>query len=97
MSSKELEIKLHDLKDMLRMAEELSGMIENAKDELKRQMEEQNVDTLTAGAYKVTWKPVTSSRVDTSALKKDAPEIAQRYTKTTTAKRFMLAKKKALA
>lgn len=34
MSSKELEIKLHDLKDMLRMAEELSGMIENAKDEL---------------------------------------------------------------
>lgn len=36
MSSKELEIKLHDLKDMLRMAEELSGMIENAKDELKR-------------------------------------------------------------
>ena len=91
MSSKELEIKLHDLKDMLRMAEDLSGIVENAKDELKRQMEEQNVDTLTAGAYKVTWKPVTSSRVDTSALKKDAPEIAQRYTKTTTAKRFVLA------
>lgn len=91
MSSKELEIKLHDLKDMLRMAEELSGMIENAKDELKRQMEEQDVDTLSAGAYKATWKAVTSSRVDTSALKKDAPEIAQRYTKTTTARRFVLA------
>lgn len=91
MSSKELEIKLHDLKDMLRMAEELSGMIENAKDELKRQMEEQDVDTLSAGAYKATWKAVTSSRVDTAALKKDAPEIAQRYTKTTTARRFVLA------
>ena len=87
MSSKELEIKLHDLKDMLRMAEELNGMIENAKDELKRQMEEQDVDTLSAGAYKATWKAVTSSRVD----KKDAPEIAQRYTKTTTARRFVLA------
>lgn len=91
MSSKELEIKLHDLKDMLRMAEELSGMIENAKDELKRQMEEQDVDTLSAGVYKATWKAVTSSRVDTAALKKDAPEIAQRYTKTTTARRFVLA------
>ena len=91
MSSKELEIKLHDLKDMLRMAEELSGMIENAKDELKRQMEEQDVDTLSAGAYKATWKAVTSSWVDTAALKKDAPEIAQRYTKTTTARRFVLA------
>ncbi len=91
MSSKELEIKLHDLKDMLRMAEELSGMIENAKDELKRQMEEQDVDTLSAGAYKATWEAVTSSRVDTAALKKDVPEIAQRYTKTTTARRFVLA------
>ena len=91
MSSKELEIKLHDLKDMLRMAEELSGMIENAKDELKRQMEEQDVDTLSAGAYKATWKAVTSSRIDTAALKREAPELAQRYTRTSTNRRFVLA------
>ena len=91
MSSKELEIKLHDLKDMLRMAEELSGMIENAKDELKRQMEEPDVDTLSAGAYKATWKAVTSSRIDTAALKREAPELAQRYTRTSTTRRFVLA------
>ena len=91
MRSKELEIKLHDLKDMLRMAEELSGMIENAKDELKRQMEEQDVDTLAAGAYKATWKAVTSSRIDTAALKREAPELAQRYTRTSTTRRFVLA------
>lgn len=91
MSSKELEIKLHDLKDMLRMAEELSGMIENAKDELKHQMEEQDVDTLAAGAYKATWKAVTSSRIDTAALKREAPELAQRYTRTSTTRRFVLA------
>ena len=87
----ELETKLRELKEYMRLAEELNAAIEAAKDDIKRQMMEQNVDTLTAGAYKVTWKPVTSSRVDTSALKKDAPEIAQRYTKTTTAKRFVLA------
>ena len=91
MSSKELEIKLHDLKDMLRMAEELSGMIENAKDELKRQMEEQDVDTLSAGAYKATWKAVTSSRIDTAALKKALPDLAQQFTKTSTVRRFSVA------
>lgn len=34
---------------------------------------------------------VTSSRVDTTSLKKDYPEIAARYTKTTTARRFTFA------
>ena len=87
----ELETKLRELKEYMRLAEELNATIEAAKDELKRQMEEQDVDTLSAGAYKATWKAVTSSRVDTAALKKDAPEIAQRYTKTTTARRFVLA------
>ena len=87
----ELETKLRELKEYMRLAEELSAAIEAAKDELKRQMETQNVDTLSAGAYKATWKAITSSRVDTAALKKDAPEIARRYTRTTTAKRFVLA------
>lgn len=33
----------------------------------------------------------TDSRVDTTALKKELPEIAARYTKTTTARRFTFA------
>lgn len=54
-------------------------------------MEEQDVDTLAAGAYKATWKAVTSSRIDTAALKREAPELAQRYTRTSTTRRFVLA------
>lgn len=34
---------------------------------------------------------MTAARVDTTALKKDLPEIAARYTKTATARRFTFA------
>ena len=41
--------------------------------------------------WKVTYKAVTSSRIDTSALKKALPDLAQQFTKTTTARRFCIA------
>ena len=50
-----------------------------------------DTEELTAGAFKVTWKPVTSARLDSAALKKALPEIAERFTKTTTSRRFMVA------
>ena len=45
-------------------------------------------DTLTAGAFRVVWKSVTSTRIDTAALRRELPEVWQEYGKTTTAKRF---------
>lgn len=36
-------------------------------------------------------KAVVSSRIDTTALKKDAPEIAAKYTRTTESRRFTFA------
>ena len=44
-----------------------------------------------AGEYKITRKAVTSSRIDTAALKKALPDLAQQFTKTTTARRFCIA------
>lgn len=37
------------------------------------------------------YKTVTSSRIDTTALKRNAPDIAEKYTKTTETKRFTFA------
>ena len=45
-------------------------------------------ETLLAGAFKVDWKPVITSRIDTAALKKMMPEIAERFMKQTTTRRF---------
>lgn len=41
--------------------------------------------------YKITYKAVTSSRLDSKALKADQPELYAKYTKQTTARRFCLA------
>lgn len=91
MSIHEIEIKARELKDLQRMAEELNQEIITLQDEIKATMTEQNTDTLTAGAFKITWKQITSSKLDTKALKASNPEIADRYTMTTTTRRFVVA------
>lgn len=80
-----------ELAQYIRMQEEAAAMVESLKDQLKSQMQAAGVDTLTGDEHKATYKAVTSSRVDTTALKRDLPEIAAQYTKTTTARRFTFA------
>lgn len=80
-----------ELAQYIRMQEEAAAMVESLKDQLKSQMQAAGVDTLTGNEHKATYKAVTSSRVDTTALKRDLPEIAAQYTKTTTARRFTFA------
>lgn len=41
--------------------------------------------------YKITWKAVTSSRFDSTAFKKAMPELAERFTKSSTSRRFTVA------
>ena len=91
MSINELTIKVNNLRELRRMAEELTAEIEAIQDEIKNHMTSANVDTLTGTDYKITWKLVTTSRFDTTAFKRENPELSTRYTKTTTARRFAIA------
>lgn len=50
-----------------------------------------DAEELRAGEYKVTWKAVTSSRLDTAALKKALPDVASAFTRQTTTRRFCVA------
>lgn len=79
---------MKELAEYIRMQEEAAAMVESLKDQLKAHMTAAGVESLAGSEHKATYKTVTSSRVDTTALKKDLPEIAARYTKTTTAQRF---------
>ena len=90
MSQNELTAKIRELRELKRMQEELSGEIEAIQDDIKQHMDAAQADTLTGADYKVTYKAVTSSRLDTSALKKALPDIAERFTKQTTTKRFVI-------
>ncbi len=88
MSNPNMESKVKELMELRRMKEELETEIAAMEDEIKRVMGDE--ETLLAGAFKVSWKTFTSSRLDTTALKKALPEIAAAYTKTTTARRFSI-------
>ena len=91
MATNEIITKLNELADLRKMAEDLNAEIEAIQEEVKAHMTAENTDTLTAGQFKVTWKEVTSTRIDTTALRKDLPEIWQEYGKTTTTRRFNVA------
>lgn len=88
MSNPNLTPKITELMELKRMRDELDAEIQAAEDEIKAAMGDD--DTLLAGPFKVTWKTVTSSRLDSSALKKALPEIAARFMKQTTTRRFSI-------
>ena len=88
MSNPSMEAKVKELMELKRMKEELEVEIASVEDEIKRVMGDE--ETLFAGAFKVYWKTFTSSRIDTTALKKALPDVAAAYTKQTTARRFSI-------
>ena len=86
MSNPNMESQIKDLLELKRMREELDNEIQAAEDAIKQVMGDE--ETLLAGAFKVDWKTVITSRIDTAALKKVMPEIAERFMKQTTTRRF---------
>lgn len=74
-----------------RMQDETAQIIDGLKDQLKAYMTENNLDTLTGDEHRATYKAVESSRLDTKSLKKELPEIADRYTTTISSMRFTFA------
>lgn len=91
MSINDMDSKIKELRELRRMADELTAEMENITDSIKRHMDAEGVDTLNGTDWKVTYKAVTSSRLDTAALKKALPDLAAQFTKTTTARRFCIA------
>ena len=80
---------LSELAQYTRLQEETTAIIDGLKDTLKKYMDENHLETLTGTEHKATYKAVASSRIDTTALKKDMPDIAAQYTKSTSTKRFL--------
>ena len=91
MSINEMDSKVKELRELCRMAEELAAEIDSIQDAIKQHMDAQGVDTINRTDWKVTYKAVTSSRLDTAALKKALPDLAQQFTKISTSRRFCVA------
>ena len=80
-----------ELAQYTRLQEEAAAMVEALKDQIKEHMTASGLEVLTGDEHKATFKTVISSRIDTTALKKEHPDIATQYTKTTETKRFTFA------
>lgn len=88
MSITEITATITEMQEYIRIAEEAQAAAESLKDQIKSYMGDSEL--LMAGPYKVMYKTITSSRVDTTALKKALPDIAAQYSKTTTTRRFTI-------
>ena len=91
MSVDEMDKKVQELRELRRMQDELTAEIEAIQDTLKGHMDANGMDTLLGFDWRITWKPVTSNRLDSTALKKELPDIAARFMKQSTVRRFVLA------
>ena len=80
---------MKQLAEYQRIQEETATIIDSLKDELKRYMQENNTDVIIGTEHKASYKDVISNRLDSKSLKQDLPDIANRYTITTTTKRFI--------
>ena len=89
MDINEMESKARELRQLQALIEEAQQGAEAIKDAIKAAMGDS--ESVVAGEYKITWKPVTSARIDTSALRKALPDVAAAFTKETTVRRFCVA------
>lgn len=91
MSMNEIERKVADLRELRRMADELAAEIAATEDSLKAHMTTLGADELHGPSFKITWKEVTPSRLDSKAMKAEAPALWERFSKQTTTRRFIVA------
>lgn len=89
MSINEIEAKIRELRQLQALIDEAEAEADAIRDTIKASMGD--AEELQAGEYKITWKPVTAARLDSKALRAALPEVAERFTRTVTTRRFCVA------
>ena len=90
MSINELTIKVRELKELQRMAEELQEEITALQDDIKKEMETRGTEELIIDVFKVKWTTVISNRFDTTSFKKTHNDLYQQYIKQTKTRRVSI-------
>ncbi|MBQ6298665.1 MAG: hypothetical protein IJK81_13455 [Selenomonadaceae bacterium] len=90
MGKTELNATVYALRKLRLEAERLQENIDALTEKIKVEMDAREVDTLTGSDWKVTYKLVTQNRLDSAALKRELPDVAARYNKVSSYKRFVL-------
>ena len=89
MSTAEIESKCRELRELQALIDEAQSEADAIRDALKAAMGD--TEELRAGEYKLTWKPVKTVKLDVKALKAALPDVAARFSRESTTRRFCVA------
>ena len=90
MSTKEMESKVKEVKELRAMLSELQDEIAAIEDEIKAEMLRTGSEALQAGIFKVLYKTVQTTRFDQKAFKTAHRALYEEFTKKTESRRFAI-------
>lgn len=88
----EINANVKELQELRKMQAELDAEITVIEDILKQHMHDTGIYEINALTGKVTWFESTSKRFDSTAMKKELPDLYARFIKETTTRYFRLQK-----
>jgi len=91
MSNQDLTAALREFQEYKRIREEADNAMKTLQAKITAHMAMQDVTEMVVDVYRVSYKPVTSTRLNTTALKAAKPDIFAQFSTTTTARRFVVA------
>lgn len=91
MSIQEIDLKVKELRELQALVDEATAQMEAIKDSIKLKMVDEGTEVLQGNGWKATWHTVTSSRLDSKALKAAHPDLVAQYSKPSITTRFTLA------
>ena len=91
--SKRKTIRLSGFDERLMRRQELvevMGRMEKEKNQIEQELKQYlgNAEVAENDKFRVSWKAVSSNRIDTGRLKEEEPEIYRKYLKATQSRRF---------
>ena len=90
MGTNELTARIKEYREYKRMAEELTNLADSIADELKAVMIAAGQEKLIVGEYKLSYTDVSRTDIDRKRLKAEEEAIFEKYSYSTTYKRFLV-------
>ena len=90
MNNTELSFTLEQLAKLRRRETMVQTRVQRYQAAIKQHMTEKHLDEFTHDGYKVSWKEVQCTKLDAAALKAELPDVAARYSTTSSNRRFVI-------
>ena len=90
-NQEELLEHIRAIKSAKMAIKDLEEQIKGSQNAIIRVMNDHGLDEMNIDIFKVSYKDVSTDRLDTTSLKKELPDLYNKYVKTTVSKRFLIA------